>query len=251
MLVIGLLGGIVVSAVDRVRSQRMVVECQSRLGALGVAISEYEREHGEFPRSTMPNPGLSPDQRLSWIVALTPYLAPNDYYWRMDRTKGWREEPNLRIVTGPDNRMLCPANPSNGNADSPGLTHFVGIVGLGADADDLAPTEVGAGAFGYRCPRRFNDFARGLSNTVIVAETMVDNGPWAAGGRPTVRSLEPAIEPYLGRNGQFSSLHRRGGIPFARESFTHLLFADGSVRIVDESCDPKVIQKMMTLRGAD
>lgn len=58
---------------------------------------------------------------------------------------------------------------------------------------------------------------------MTVVETTQDNGPWLAGGPPTVRGLDPSVESYIGYGRPFGGLHRDG---------LNVLWADGSVRIV-------------------
>ena len=81
-----------------------------------------------------------------------------------------------------------------------------------------------------------------LSNTLLLAETGLANGPWTAGGPATVRGLDQGRQPYIGRGRQFGGLHR-GGVMVA--------MADGSVRFLSESIDPKVFEALSTVAGGE
>jgi prepilin-type processing-associated H-X9-DG protein len=81
------------------------------------------------------------------------------------------------------------------------------------------------------------------STTLLLIETATENGPWTAGGRPTVRGLESNGTPYVGRQTQFSTFHRHG--------VTNALFADGSVRELREGLAPKVIEALATIAGGE
>ena len=76
----------------------------------------------------------------------------------------------------------------------------------------------------------------------MVTETAAHNGPWVAGGPASVRGLEQGGTPYMGRNGQFGTTHRRGIM---------CLFADGSVRFLRSSISPEAFEALATIAGGD
>ena len=81
-----------------------------------------------------------------------------------------------------------------------------------------------------------------LSNTLLLVETDIDHGPWTAGGSATVRGLNPAHLPYIGRRRQFGGLHSDGVI---------VALADGSVRFLRETTDPRVFEALATVAGGE
>jgi prepilin-type processing-associated H-X9-DG protein len=101
--------------------------------------------------------------------------------------------------------------------------------------------DVNAGVFGYDRKTRLKDITDGVSTTLLLIETATENGPWTAGGRPTVRGLESNGVPYIGRQAQFSSFHR-GGV-------TNALFADCSVRALRDGVAPEVLEALATIAG--
>ena len=58
----------------------------------------------------------------------------------------------------------------------------------------------------------------------------------------TVRGLDPAKQPYIGPGRQFGGLH---------EGVAVVAMADGSVRFVAESIDPKVFEAISTIAGGE
>ena len=44
-------------------------QCIGQLKFIGVALLNYQDRYGSFPTGAIPNPGLPPERRLSWIVA--------------------------------------------------------------------------------------------------------------------------------------------------------------------------------------
>ena len=78
------------------------------------------------------------------------------------------------------------------------------------------------------------------STTLMAIETTVENGPWMAGGPPTVRGLNQAEQPYLGKGRQFGGSHRGGCMA---------VFADGSVRLIKDSIKPSTFEALVTIAG--
>jgi prepilin-type processing-associated H-X9-DG protein len=96
------------------------------------------------------------------------------------------------------------------------------------------------GVFGYDRHTPMSAVTDGLSTTAR-------NGPWTAGGLPTVRALDPAGGPYPGAGGPFRSNHRYGLLAPTPPSATNVLFADGSVRALTASTKPEVFEALALL----
>ena len=77
---------------------------------------------------------------------------------------------------------------------------------------------------------------------MMLAETTAGVGPWTAGGFTTVRGLDPARRPYIGRGRQFGGTHPGGAM---------VAFADGSIRFLGESIDPQVFEALSTVAGGE
>jgi prepilin-type processing-associated H-X9-DG protein len=228
------------------------VLCQHNLRQIGEALSLYQDRHEAFPAGTWPNARLIPEKRLSWYVALLPLLPENvggrasksktlaPVFAEIDTDAAWDAAANAPAVRTPIPWFVCPANPHRVPPDSPRLTNYVGIAGLGPNAAELPDTDRNAGVFGYdrQTSRDAVQEGRGASETMMVAETALDNGPWAAGGPATVRGLDPGRQPYIGRGCQFGGLHP-GGL--------NVLFVDGSVRFVREGISPEVFAAHATI----
>jgi prepilin-type processing-associated H-X9-DG protein len=109
------------------------------------------------------------------------------------------------------------------------LTSYLGIAGVGVDAARYPRKDPRAGFFGYDRVITQADITSGTSVTMMVAETTQHNGPWLAGGSPSVRGLDPDIERYIGLGRPFGGLHLDG---------LNVLWVDGSVRPVGERVAP-------------
>ena len=138
--------------------------------------------------------------------------------------------------------LKCPASPLEPKSSPPGVTHYVAIAGLGLDSPELPKEHPRVGIFGYDRQTRIEDIKDGTANTMMLAETAAANGPWIAGGTATVRGLDPAQTPYVGRNRQFGGHDRDGAM---------VLFADGSVRSTKESISKRVFEAYSTMAGSE
>jgi hypothetical protein len=106
----------------------------------------------------------------------------------------------------------------------------------------MQPYDPQAGVFGYDRKSRHEDIKDGAATTLLLLETAWNNGPWTAGGPPTVRGLDPTRLPYMGKNRQFGGTHR---------GLTGAAFADGSVHFLSESMAPEVFEALATIAGGE
>jgi prepilin-type processing-associated H-X9-DG protein len=242
------LAGLAVGVVAHltVRSQRL--ECANNLRRIGLAANKYADAHQEaLPRGTLPGP-QPPEKCLSWLAALLPYLgeqptAHQRYLGlsaKLDPKQPWDAPANAEALDTPLSVFLCRAHPHFEPRPHPGLTHYVGLTGVGPDAARLPTDSPRAGVFGYDRVVRRQDVTAGISFTMLATETAVDNGPWLAGGRPTLRELAPDETHYIGPGRPFGGLHPGGA---------NVLWVDASVRWVGEGVSPEDFRAQATLSG--
>jgi prepilin-type processing-associated H-X9-DG protein len=245
-LVVTVMGLVVVglglAAIARVRDEALRIQCQNNLKQIGLTVHSYGDTYNHFPEAAMPNPALPPEKRLSWLVAIMPYLESNSLFAKLDRDKSWDAEENRFAALTTIRTYQCPADPNRTPVSTLEPTHYIGIAGVGPDAALLPRGDPRAGFFGYERKLTPKDFAGHSSTLLMAVETAQVTGSWTAGGPPTVRGLEPDGPPYLGANGQFGGTHRRG---------TNFLFADASVRMVADSLDRRVFEAMAMLKGSE
>lgn len=223
-------------------------QCRNNLLQIGLGLKNYSSVNDSFPAGTIANDRLPPERRLSWLVVVWTYLEQQ--YWVLDLSEPWDAATNqptrgrdvlgtVRAV-GRVQLLVCPAAAGAADEHMPGWTWYVGVAGVGRDAPELPTGHPRAGVFGYDRQTRPADIKDGASTTMMLGETTSANGPWTAGGAATVRGLDPARQPYIGRGRQFGGTHR-GGV--------NMLFADGSVRFLNESIHPKVFESLATIAG--
>lgn len=230
--------------------------CRYALWTIALALRSYHDTAGAFPPGTLCSEGLPPERRLSWVPLI---LNWTDHYQNMmflfDRNSSWDSQENLypRILDTDNNTTVPSTQPlwfpiqCRGSRVQlkPGLPDrldYVGIAGLGTDAPTLPGGHPRAGVFGYDRQTSMSDIKDGASNTMLLAETTIANGPWTAGGPASVRGLDPRRQPYIGRGRQFGGNHPGGAM---------VAFADGSVRFLRESIDPGVFEALSTVAGGE
>ena len=244
--VLGLL--VIVFTTLHVRSQRL--ECLNNLRQIGGAVLNYQDANKTFPPGTVPNAALPPDKRLSWLTTLPPYLeqktpaAPTMRALadRLDTSLAWDAGGNATVAHASVPLFHCPADLTHDPRITPGLTDYVGLAGVGADAADLKSGDPGAGVFGYDRTVRSDDLTAGTTHTLLAAETTRDNGPWTAGGPPTLRGVDPDDGAPIGPGRAFGGLHP-GGL--------NVLWADGSAGFMEDTVSPRFFTALTRVwRGA-
>jgi len=236
----------------RESSRRQV--CLNNLRHLAEGLLQYAQAPGAFPYATVINEKLPPEQRLSWYVGHWSFVGDNQAELLVDLQKPWDAQENLqpRIrfregdnptemverALGPVAWFRCPSNREESPADMPNFTSYVGIAGLGEDAASLPPGDPRGGIWGYDRQTRLKQISGRGETTMLLAETALDNGPWTAGGRPTVRGVDPEQVPCLGPGRQFGGNHPAGG---------NVASADGGARFLSNVIDPGVFAHMATI----
>lgn len=246
--------GLLAMIYNGIRETSNRATCQNNLRQVGFALHFYVDRNGYFPAGTVVNEKLPPEQRLSWCTAILVFLEqdrskanldPNRTWYRLseeiDRHQGWQAAANQKVVTTPIRGFVCPSWTGAFEAGKPAPTTYVGVAGLGMDGPFLPVEDPRAGVFGYDHKTKLVDVTRGISNTAMVIETDKDVGPWAAGGPSTVRPVVPKQEPYIGPRRPFGGLHPR---------IANVLFVDGSVRQLDDTIQPQVLEELATIHAA-
>jgi prepilin-type processing-associated H-X9-DG protein len=200
--VIGLLMGLLLSAVQKVRESANRAKCQNNLRQIAVALHDYHAQREVFP------PGLDDPEQMppagyhagwSWLAHLLPYIEQDNLWQRADdwAHSGTPAEfhwwtfggPYLTPPTPPNPAMntpmplyKCPSDPRPPVAanvpfnESPGaptmtatFTWYQGVSGIRGDYS--APDDQRMNGIFYVASRtRIADVTDGLSNTLIVAE---------------------------------------------------------------------------------
>lgn len=206
----------------------------------------------EIPAATVVLSGVRPDDRLSWAVAVLPWLADRrfvaeDLVQAVRTDRPFSDPANQQVARARLAIFLCPENPPAAVEEQPAPTCYVGLAGLGTDAAEQSlpaglPPPPRAGAFRYDSPTPFDRIADGLSQTLLMGETADGPGPWLRGGPATIRGVDDRSEarPLLGIGGQFGGFFPNGG---------NFALCDGSVRWLTSQITPRVFHALVTIAG--
>jgi prepilin-type processing-associated H-X9-DG protein len=255
LIVIGIvviLIGLLLPAVRRVREPAERAKCSNNLRQLTVALHSFEAmgSPSSYPSTGYPDvpagrlfppgcigPGATPEGRLSWVVALLPYLEQDLLYKQLDLEKGYAG--NLPAAQTRVKTPLCPSSKDAATGDA--VTHYVALSGIGHDAAARPAGGAGNGFMGYDRLTTLAMIKDGPSNTIALMETRVGLGPWARGGASTLRGFEPAGAPLRGDHPPFSGHPNR----------MNAAMADGSVRFLSASIDPEKLAAAITIAAGE
>ncbi len=222
-------------------------QCVYNLKAIAIAIAEYaeppapgSRSYGVYPPGTVFSPTISPGKRCGWASLI--YLLDHEGCSGCPVISGRGRSWDRRSDPGRAGHMYCPSCPRPSAAKSLVPAAYIGIAGLGVDAPSLPTSDKRAGIFGDDRVVAPSDITDGFAQTMMVAESSASAGPWFAGGRNTVRGLDPRRQPYIGMGRQFGGMHG---------DWANVLMADGSIRRVKDTVDPKVFEAMSTIAGGE
>ncbi|WP_437203197.1 DUF1559 domain-containing protein [Planctomicrobium sp. SH664] len=224
-------------AVQNAREAARRAQSMNNLKQIGLAIHNYADTHDHLPQGTIPNDKLEPNERLSWLVSILPYLDQAALYEKINQKLDWAAPANEPAV-----ETVLPVfhNPSEVVWSGTNLSNYVGIAGLGEAGPTLPVTSPKAGMFAYNRVTRFSDVKDGLSQTLMTSEVTQELGPWAAGGRGTIRPFTQ--QPYLNGPDGFGGSHPDGVL---------MGLGDGSVRLISDQIDPGVLEALTTINGGE
>jgi prepilin-type N-terminal cleavage/methylation domain-containing protein len=250
--IIAVLVALLLPATRRVRGPAERAQCQNNLRQLILALHSFESTGGTAPylstdhpdgptgRAFPPGcfgPGTVPEERLSWMVALLPYLEQDSLYRQFDVERGYAG--NLPAAQTGIKMFLCPA--AKHAATDEAATHYVAMAGIGRDAAAQPAGAAGNGFMGYDRLTSLATIPDGTSNTIALMETRFGLGPWARGGASTLRGFDPSDVPLHGDDRPF------GGHPKAMIA----AMADGSVRYIGPTVEPKTLAAAITIAGGE
>lgn len=174
LVVIGLLGllaGLLLPAVQRVRESAARLRCQNNLRQLGLACHHYHDARGALPAAYQAvRIGGRPAAGLTWFVLLLPYVE-QDALWR-ETVRAYEQDwysfhnpPHVGLATviplyycPTDGRLAAPVTDDRGFTAA--YTSYTGIAG-GTTADGAMRADRGV---------RFAEITDGTSRTLLAGE---------------------------------------------------------------------------------
>jgi prepilin-type processing-associated H-X9-DG protein len=271
--IIGVLIGLLLPAVQRVRESAARTQCLNRLHQLGLALHQYHDVNAGLPPGvTGPRDRLFP--YMGWLARLLPFLEQNAIWEQARRDYSvqpfpFRPQQHVGLSTVVS-AFICPSDPrvdvaqDTHNNYRVALTSFVGNLGLDYHSHD--------GVLMLDSKVTLSDIADGTSTTLLVGERPPSDdfwyGWWYAGhGQGSTGSGDMLLGvrersfgegligfcpkgPYHFQAGSLGtycdvlhhwSLHPGGA---------HFAFCDGSARFLAYSADP-IMPALATRAGGE
>jgi prepilin-type N-terminal cleavage/methylation domain-containing protein/prepilin-type processing-associated H-X9-DG protein len=233
--IVGVLIGLLLPAVQKVRESAQRTQCTNNLKQIGLALHGYHDANEWFPPGYVDgntDPDSTPDNDVGpgwgWAALILPYLEQNNVYTQINFSVGVGLGSNRVISQQPLTVFQCPADSFqqafpvyDSNFTNPIATvahgNYVGCNGWeecfngaggnpqgGSGTDGLAGSfgQRGAGLFYRNSRNKIASVTDGLSSTIFVGERSSNHSPttWTGavtGGRcPAWMATQPFTTPY-------------------------------------------------------
>jgi prepilin-type N-terminal cleavage/methylation domain-containing protein/prepilin-type processing-associated H-X9-DG protein len=190
--IIGVLLGLLLPAVQKVREAANRIQCQNNLHQIGLALHNYEGDYGRFPPGYLSLAGVGMMDPQSgdwgpgwgWLAILLPYVEQNNLYKSLNLSLPCWDPANAAPVTTPVKVYICPS--ANNPADTVDVVdinhntlavfaranyvHNVGWNDLWSAPATVDYNQVANGVMYRNSKIRIAAVTDGLSNTVFVGE---------------------------------------------------------------------------------
>lgn len=219
LAVVGITGLLIAFLLPNVRSASTAArrsECQNNLKQIGIALHIYAEQHHAFPPAYTVDAEGKPLH--SWRTLILPYLEKGTLYEKIDLSKPWDDPANRAARETQFSAYQCPS------ANLPEThTTYLAVVGPGSC---LQPGQ----------PRPWAEITDDTSLTLVVVDV---------GEEHAVHWMSPtdASEPIALSFAAAKQPSHPGG--------THGLFADGTVRFLNQSTKPAALRAMISVAGDD
>src|SRR5262245_18283482 len=126
VLVVLVAGGVLAITASRLREAAAWMRCFNNLKLLRFAVENYYANYGRYPAAAMPaRDGLPPERRLSWQVAVLPYIENSPDYRRLDLEGAWDSDKNRFLASEPYHYFECGGLPGRPPTGELVPTHYV------------------------------------------------------------------------------------------------------------------------------
>jgi len=204
---------------DQLRTRQESVKrmiSSNNLKQLALGMEVFASAHKRFPAAAIRDANGKP--LLSWRVVILPYIEQNDLYTQFHLDEPWDSEHNKALLA----KMPAIFRSPYDGAGSTNAAYFV---------------PAGKGMFaGDDQGKRFKDVTDGTSRTIMLIEAKREI-PWT---KPEDIEIDPDPAKPL----------PTFGFPQAGGEFV-VAFADGSIRRVADTIDPKLLRAMLTVAGGE
>ncbi len=269
--ILGILAGLLLSAVQRARGAAARTQCANNLHQLGIALHVYHANQNGFPPARQT---VSTGIVQSWAALILPELEQDNLYGQYNFNADWTDASNDSGVNQTVvKQFICPAAPAappRTAAKTRGVQDYPAtctVVRPNPSATKLpAADSTFLGVLGDNVSRQITEITDGSSNTIMLGECAGRNQHWEMGKETTTGSsvdgawanpagyisvsgydptaaTTPGPVAVNGTNGEnFYSFH---------QNVAGALFADGSVRYLHSNTTLDVVIALITRAGGE
>lgn len=239
--VIAALVTLLLPAVQGAREASRRTICLNRLRHVGCGLHGHLLVRRRFPIGCLEwragwTPG--PDRCLAWSAAILPWLEEQPLFARIDFARPFDDPANAAAAATTVAVYLCPSADRGGGPSHLGRTDFGGLCGERI----RSPNQPEKGVLIHDRGIAERQISDGLSKTILVAEC--SRGPWSDGQWMNGRNLfdQAYAINWPTWEDEIRSRHPGGA---------QALFGDGSVRLVAEATDQRILAAACTRAGGE
>jgi len=256
--IIGVLVGMLLPAVQRVRESGRKTACGNQLKNTTLAVINYENARKVFPpgKEVKPRDSLPHGTEHAWSSFVMPFLELDNVYRRIDFQKFWNAPGGNDTVSDTNiPAYVCPS----GIVRFPGKMDYGGIEGsyiITTGRPDFLPDANRRGILiavdgADLPPVRLMSVTDGLSHTLLVGES-VDRGEAVGSGvDPDVNIRWARGTNCFAQAERFVNTPRSENLRSHHMGGAHATFADGRLVFLNESMDPDVLSAICTRNGEE
>ena len=171
--IIGILIGMLLPAVQSVRTAARRTACMNQLRQLGLASLNYESAHMKLPPGITDDDTNHQDALHTGFTYLLPFIEQNNLYSSLDLTQSWKAPVNQAMGEASLPLFDCPESPTLVEQNG-------GIVGQANDYafnkgnDAFLTNQPPSGIFGINSAITLGQISDGSSNTFLIGEAASD-----------------------------------------------------------------------------
>jgi len=233
--VIGVLIGLLLPAVQAARETARRMACGNNLRQIGIGLHTYHDAQKSFPPGGIEpiSPKWPNGRQLAWSAFLLPFIEERSLHEQIDFNKAFDSPENAEAAAQVVATYLCPSVARNSYlVDGRGACDYGGIYGERITGPNNPPK----GTMLYDKVIRIRDITDGTTRTLIVSEDSAwKDGQWINALNIFDQAYPINQAPPL--ENDIRSEHPGGA---------NGLFADGSVRFLDEQMDLETLAAICT-----